>query len=108
MGSTSTAKFRKDQTCPSTDLLVRYGQASVPLETCREVSAHLSNCDFCGAEWQLLIKYPPAAMKPEDSPTKIPPHLYRLAIEVLMKTVHTGKASAARGFEQPKLMLTDA
>ncbi|MBA3321233.1 MAG: hypothetical protein H0T45_07265 [Pyrinomonadaceae bacterium] len=108
MGSTSTAKFRKGQTCPSADLLVRYGQASVPLDTCREVSAHLSNCDFCGAEWQLLVKHPPAAMKLEDSPAKIPPHLYRLAIEMLMKTIRTGKASAARDFERSKLTLTDA
>ncbi|MDQ3133706.1 MAG: hypothetical protein M3Q76_02740 [Acidobacteriota bacterium] len=44
----------------------------------------------------------------EDSPAKIPPHLYRLAIEMLMKTIRTGKASAARDFERSKLTLTDA
>jgi hypothetical protein len=57
MNRVSTARFRKLRTCPSTEVLIQYGQAGLACETEERVSRHLASCDFCGAEMQFLSKH---------------------------------------------------
>ena len=57
MNRVSTARFRKLRTCPSAEVLIKYGQAELACETEERVSHHLASCDFCGAEMQLLSKH---------------------------------------------------
>jgi hypothetical protein len=42
------------------------------------VREHVASCDFCGAELQLLSKFPPKGV-PVVQPAPIPWNLYRLA-----------------------------
>lgn len=83
MCSLSTAAFCKQKACPSTETLLSY-QAGVGL-TSKEresVMAHLTMCDFCGAELQLLVKHPPC-----DEPwtaAEMPLHLRLLANSILV------------------------
>lgn len=57
MYSVSTARFRKLQTCPSVEVLILYKDAELTTERQKGVARHLSSCDFCGAEMQLLTRH---------------------------------------------------
>ena len=111
MRSTSTAQFRKLMTCPSADMLLLYaetGRLAQSIE--RHIAAHLADCDFCGAETQLLVHNPPKnrpAKEREMSP--IPPALHRLALDLLaIEPVRPFAFFAELAFEREPLTLTDA
>lgn len=80
------APFLKKQTCPSTETLLDYSREALsPLDGAR-VSAHVTACDFCGAEVQLLAHHPTA---PEAvAPIPIPPAMEELATRLLAEHVH--------------------
>lgn len=107
MGSISTAAFRKSKTCPSAELLLLYRSDTFTNETCREVSAHLQKCDFCGAELQLLTKYPPVGA-PRYKAIRIPPPLYRLAMDLLALPAQAYAGTITQRYESGSLTLTDA
>ena len=83
MRSLSTATFCKQRTCPSSEMLLLYHDATLARETVRLVTEHLSSCDFCDAELHLLSKFPPVGA-PCFKPVRIPWHLYRLAKDLLI------------------------
>jgi hypothetical protein len=59
MGSLSTASFHKQKTCPSAAQLLQYTQANLVRKDRQQIISHLAECDFCGAEAQLLARHAP-------------------------------------------------
>jgi anti-sigma factor RsiW len=111
MRSLSTAEFRKTKTCPSAQILLLYHEASLTQTRRRRVAAHLSGCDFCGAEMQLLTAHRPAALAaqaatPDARP--IPAALRRLAEDLLSQPVRALAIFAEISFDREPLTLTDA
>lgn len=103
MRSFSTATFCKLRTCPTSEALLLYHDATPARETDREVADHLTACDFCGAELHLLSKFPPRAVTVYQ-PVRIPWHIYRLAKDLLLASAGTVEAI----YETRAMTLTDA
>jgi hypothetical protein len=101
MGSASTAAFCKRKTCPTARTLLLFHGASLKREASRHVAAHLSSCDFCGAELHLLSRFPPAG-PPLFRPARMPRSLFRLAKDLL------SLRGAETVYERAGLTLTDA
>ena len=82
MPSSTTARFRKLRTCPQTETLLTTFSAGAPRGG--RVAEHVEECDFCGAEVQLLSRHaPPADALPFAAPLAMPTPLRRLAEDVL-------------------------
>ncbi|HEX8181036.1 MAG TPA: hypothetical protein VF525_15925 [Pyrinomonadaceae bacterium] len=47
-------QFTKQPGCPAAATLVAYHEDALPVLSRQAVGAHLSNCEFCAAEAQLL------------------------------------------------------
>lgn len=107
MRSLCTATFRKHSTCPSSQALLRYHDATLAREAGRIVSDHVSSCDFCGAEMQLLSKFPPRGA-PVFQPVRMPWHLYRLAKDLLALSASDLARSVEAIYDARNLTLTDA
>ncbi|MCA1629404.1 MAG: hypothetical protein LC785_08125 [Acidobacteria bacterium] len=107
MRSCRTVTFSKLRACPSSGALLRYHEKALSGETRRLVNDHVSSCDFCGAELQLLSKFPPEGA-PTFQPVRMPWQLYRLAKDLL--TFSTGDISRTVEaiYETRNLTLTDA
>lgn len=73
MCSSSVAAFRKHLTCPPAETLLAYRAGSLQGEMCEQVTDHLLECEFCGAELQLLNLCPPT--RERSRAVAIPPHL---------------------------------
>ncbi len=109
MRSLSTAEFRKTKICPSTQILLLYHEASLPETRRRRVAAHLSACDFCGAEMQLLSKHRPPTAQPASADARpIPAALRRLAEDLLNHPVRALAIFTEISFDREPLTLTDA
>ena len=86
MPSSTTFRFRKLRTCPQTETLLTFS-AGVPRGG--GVAEHVSSCDFCGAEVQLLSRYaPPADILPFAAAVAMPAPLRRLAEDILSEPSH--------------------
>lgn len=107
MGSVSTATFRKRQTCPSSQVLLRYCDATLSVAARPLVAEHVSACDFCGAELQLLSKFTPRAAA-TFQPVRMPWHLYRLAKDLLALSKGDITRSVGALYDAHNLSLTDA
>ena len=108
MRSSSTARFRKLRTCPSTEALLLHGQTASTGGRRDTVAAHLSACDFCGAEMQLLSHFPPPATALPFVALEIPRALLRLA-EDLMDEPTLRRARFVESIQEiERLTLTDA
>jgi anti-sigma factor RsiW len=93
----STAAFRKHKTCPTTDVLVLYSGSELTRGRRERVERHLGNCDFCGAEMQLLSKhYAHGDATACPAPREIPQHLRRLAEELMSQPRSTARDSSNR------------
>lgn len=103
MGARSTAAFCKLKSCPPAETLLLFRDATLAGEATGQVEAHLSCCDFCGAELQLLTRYAPAG-PPLVRPAKMPWALYRLAKDLLALPARAVEAAC----ERDRLTLTDA
>ena len=79
----STARFLKLKTCPSADVLIMYGEAELTHEREERVASHLSDCDFCGAEMQLLSKHWRHDLPALQRQPEMPSHVQRLAEELM-------------------------
>lgn len=109
MPSTSTARFRKQRTCPQTETLLTYNAGAPDAARPGRVAEHVSFCDFCGAEVQLLSRHaPPADALPSSAPLAMPAHLRRLAEDVLSEPSHNRARFAESLLEIERLTLTDA
>lgn len=107
MRSCSTTTFCKLRACPSSGALLRYHDATLTREADRVVADHLSSCDFCGAELQLLSKFPPKDA-PSSQPARMPWHLYRLAKDLLTFSAGDITRTVEAIYETRNLTLTDA
>ena len=107
MNSSVTTGFSKQLTCPSSETLLKYHQTSPATKHQAWISTHLAACDFCGAELQLLSRYPP----PEDEDctlTDIPLGLRRLAESLLRGGSLQLETLAETACAKEPLTLTDA
>ncbi len=106
----STAVFRKLKSCPSAEILLcSLREFPVPEEG-RKVAHHLTICDFCEAEMQLLVRHFPFSTSC-DVPSNIvavPTHLRRLAEDLLAQPEIATAKIAESFFEREPLTLTDA
>ena len=108
MGSRiSTAPFCKLRTCPTSETLLLYHDASLGREATGEITEHLSCCDFCGAEMHLLSRFRPAG-PPLIRPVRMPRPLYRLAKDLFNASARAAERAAASIYDRDRLTLTDA
>lgn len=70
--------FRKQRECPTADALLAYAHRSLASLKRQSIRLHLSKCDFCGAELQLLSNHPPMKDAPRVD-ARIPLSLLLLA-----------------------------
>ena len=88
MFQTKMAAFSKSLECPTSEQLLAFHLGQCGDDRHSEINAHVSSCDFCGAELDLYRHFPSAqdeAVQRED----IPVHLYELA-EALLKNRTSG------------------
>lgn len=71
------------------------------------VASHLDECDFCGAELQLLTEHAPAE-EAECQFAEMPPHLRWLAESLLSTNLLNLEALTGTVYEKERLTLTDA
>ncbi|HUQ31823.1 MAG TPA: hypothetical protein VM095_06875 [Pyrinomonadaceae bacterium] len=71
------------------------------------VASHLDECDFCGAELQLLTQHAPMGVE-ECALTDMPPHLRWLAESLLSANLFNLESLAGTVYEKERLTLTDA
>ena len=104
----SAIAFCKRATCPSSETLLAY-------RTCEEMAAermiwvasHLDECDFCGAELQLLSDH--AAVEEEECAFSDMPLNLRWLAKSLLGADRLGLESlAGTAYEKERLTLTDA
>ena len=107
MRSLSTATFRKQRSCPSSRALLGYHDATLARRAERLVAEHLDSCDFCGAELQLLSKFPPRGA-PAFHHARMPWHLYRLAKDLLAFSAGDFVRAVETIYDSHDLTLTDA
>ncbi|HLM57038.1 MAG TPA: hypothetical protein VK422_13045 [Pyrinomonadaceae bacterium] len=94
--------FKKQRTCPTAETLLRRAQNAA-------VARHVAGCDFCGAEAELLSRFPPPTTKGLPFVAlSMPRALHRLA-EELMKEASLNRARFADAvMEVDRLTFTDA
>ncbi|MFL6468563.1 MAG: hypothetical protein ACJ72Z_11455 [Pyrinomonadaceae bacterium] len=70
--------------CPSSFALLEFSEAIAESKIASTISMHLGKCDFCSAEVELYMHFPP-----DDemaAPCEIPKHLFELADSIFKKT----------------------
>jgi hypothetical protein len=82
MNSSGVGSFTKQAACPSSKTLLSYRSAKLSAEVEKLVTWHLSECDFCVAEVQLLAHHG-LPRKGESRPLAMPANL-RLLAETLL------------------------
>lgn len=108
MYSVSTAAFQKLRTCPTAEVLVLYGEAELTRERRERVAYHLSACDFCGAEMQLLSKHWTSQCPAFPTDGEIPSHLRRLAEDIMSEPSLNRARFVETICELDRVTLTDA
>jgi hypothetical protein len=106
MRSSRKAGFRKLLTCPRTEALLSLSRGET--KTLAKVEAHVSSCDFCGAEVQLLSRFPPPANALPFAALVMPASLRQLARELLAEPSYNRARFADSIMEIERLTLTDA
>ena len=106
MRSSSKVGFRKLLTCPQTEALLMFCRGEA--ETRDSIAAHVRSCDFCGAETQLLSRFPPPANALPFAALSIPAPLRLLAQEILAEPSYNRARFADSILEIERLTLTDA
>lgn len=103
----SAITFCKRATCPSSETLLSYRTCGLAAERMVWVASHLDECDFCGAELQLLTEHAPAPEE-ECELAAMPPHLRWLAESLLSENLLNLESLAGTAYEKERLTLTDA
>ncbi|CAN5268796.1 MAG: hypothetical protein ACR2GW_11925 [Pyrinomonadaceae bacterium] len=73
--------FQKQPVCPSSEMLLAYGKATLSGPAHGKIKTHLASCDFCHAEVSLLLSHPP--MPGQHTPPSLPFALRLLALRLL-------------------------
>jgi hypothetical protein len=61
-------EFAKQPNCPATVVLAAFNDDALSVLARQSVAAHLSACEFCAAEAQLLAQATPARSAAQDAP----------------------------------------
>jgi hypothetical protein len=101
----STRIFRKQATCPSAEMLLSYSAASLAPEPRERISSHLSACEFCSAELQLLTKHAPLAAERYEQ-TNMPVSLRYLAESLMAGSLLRMESFADTIYDKERLTLT--
>jgi hypothetical protein len=107
MISSSPTFFCKRSKCPSSALLLSYRRSGPESEERLWISDHLLECEFCGAELQLLREHPPGDVE-ECGIAEIPPSLRQLADCLLGDPSLALETLSEVIYERERLSLTDA
>jgi hypothetical protein len=75
--------FGKKENCPTSHELLSFSNGEVADGRIRVIRWHLTFCDFCAAELELYIQFPPTDQTVEVS--AMPRHLRELAESILKK-----------------------
>jgi hypothetical protein len=105
MPSSSTACYRKLRTCPRTETLLTFSADGCGVG---RVAEHVKNCDFCGAEMQLLSRHAPPATALPFAALAMPEPLRRLAEDILAEPSYNRARFAESLMEIERMTLTDA
>src|SRR6266545_8293941 len=81
--SSAAANFRKTAECPSSQTLLSYHRYRLAITDRMSIQIHLSRCDFCNAELQLLMRH--RVEVGESSCANMPAQLRELAEKLLTK-----------------------
>lgn len=108
MPSSSTATFRKRRACPTSEMLLEHARCALRGARAERLARHLDSCDFCGAEMQLLSRFPPTANALPFVAVKLPEHLRRLAADLMLRTIKEPMPVTEALLEIERLTLTDA
>lgn len=103
----SAIAFCKRATCPSSEALLAYRTCGLAAERMVWVASHLDECDFCGAELQLLTEH----AQPEEEVCALadmPPNLRWLAESLLGADPISLEFLAETVYGKERLTLTDA
>jgi hypothetical protein len=103
----SAIAFCKRATCPSSETLLSYRTCGLAAERMVWVASHLDECDFCGAELQLLSEHAPTEEE-VCALSDMPPHLRWLAESLLSANLLDLESLAGTIYEKERLTLTDA
>lgn len=104
----SVNAFSKRATCPSSETLLAYRTCDLGIERIVWVSEHLDECDFCGAELQLLTEHASTAQEEECPIVEMPSSLRCLAQSLLTADWLGIESLAETACEKERLTLTDA
>lgn len=99
--------FCKRATCPSSEILLAYKTCDLAAQQMVRVEVHLDECDFCGAEFQLLTEHAPTEEE-ECTLVDIPSNLRCLAQSLLTADWLHIESLGETAFEKERLTLTDA
>ena len=99
--------YCKRATCPSSESLFAYRAYGLADEQMVWIATHLDECDFCGAELQMLTEHAPIADE-NCPPADMPLNLRCLAQSLLTADWFHIESLAETVFEKERLTLTDA
>lgn len=102
----SAIAFCKRATCPSSETLLNYQTQGLAAEQSLWVERHLEECDFCGAEVQLLTEHTP--QEEEYAFVAMPSSLRHLAQSLLSAGWLHIESFSETALEKERLTLTDA
>lgn len=108
MYTVSTARFRKLRTCPSVEVLILYRDAELASERQDKITRHLTSCDFCGAEMQLLSRHWTKECPILKGAGEMPSSLRRLAEDVMAEPPLDRARFVEAVCDIDRLTLTDA
>jgi hypothetical protein len=96
MPSSLNGRFCKTSRCPTSDALLAYHRLNLATQDQVSIETHLTSCDFCGAELQLLNRY--CGDAEEYLFVEMPSQLRRLAEDLLKNSAGTirGSLNSAR------------
>ena len=83
MPAATVTLFNKKIACPSSQDLLEYDRAELSPARSLWIEAHLSDCEFCNAEMQLLGRY--QNTQDEYAYAEMPMQLRRLAERLLQR-----------------------
>lgn len=75
--------FGKKEDCPTSVELLALSEGEARSVRAPKMRWHLTFCDFCAAEFDLYLRFPPVDEHVE--PTPIPKHLFDLAESILKR-----------------------
>jgi hypothetical protein len=106
MSPSFVSLFRKQTSCPSSEMLLCYRTKDLPAEQRAWVTLHLDACEFCGAELQLLMEHRP--IEEECPVAEMPLNLRHLAEAILGRSLISMEVYAETAYDKVPLTFTDA